>query len=367
MMPASMQSRYIWVILVLVFGVFLANTTAVLIVDPQKVFGLVDVNRRNFEPNTRFLKTAYLRDHPEFDSFVLGSSRANAYSVDTAQQLVGGRFYNFTVGGDTPLGMLRKAEWLAENRQLTHLVVTFSFDDFIYSDAEQERALEIEHPWVSQSGWLKFWKPYLFGPYAHPLPVAQALYGNFIKKDDWYTFDIRTGHYDFPFFRRQMQQDPKAYVENRFYAPPMFERFSKSDSLKHLQSLVHVARSKGIDLVVIINPDNHRTFLSFRPDAYRSWLTDIVRITGGVWDFSGLNAVTRSDAGYFEQRHFSELIGDEVLTRIFEPDSEIAQRHPDFGRWVTSDNLSARLAALNSDWIDQGGRLMQLAQETNRK
>lgn len=365
MMPAAKELRYIWVILLIFFGALLANTFAVLIVDPQKVFGLFDVNRRNFEPNTRFLKAAYLLDHPEFDSFVLGSSRANAYSVVAAQEFAGGRFYNFTVGGDTPLGMLRKVEWLASHRRINRLVVSFSYDDFIYTDAEQNQYLTIEHPLISHSSWWSFWKPYLFGPYAHPLTMAQTLYGNFVKKDDWYTFDVRTGQYDFPLFRRQMADDPTAYVENRFHTPAILEKFPKEDSLKHLDTLVQLARTKGIDLVVLINPDNHRTFLSFRPDAYRSWLSNVVRIAGGVWDFSGLNSVTRSDEGYFEQRHFSEAIGNEALARIYAPNSALAQRHPDFGKPVTPENLAARLDALNRDWIDQGGRIMQLARKTN--
>jgi hypothetical protein len=354
-MTHTTSNRYLILLAAVIFGTLLLNCIAVVVVDPFKIFGAFEVNRRNFEPNTRYLKVEYLRRHPEFDGFILGSSRANGYSVEVANRLAGGQHYNFTVAGDTMLGMLRKVEWLMATRTVRHLMVTFSFDDFILSTESMQTLMKIEHPQVSGESALLFGARYLLAPNAHPLNMAKALYGNFLKTDDWYQFDVTTGHYDFPLFRRQMAEGPERYIRERFSTPAMTDHRLHHDSLAALTELVRLARTAGIRLTIIVNPDNSRTFLSFRPDAYRAWLTEVIDAVGEVWDFSGLTLLTQDDAGFFEQRHFQPAVGEQVLEAIF------AARRDDLGVLVNKQTLPGRLNALRRQWMAQGGKIAELA------
>ena len=64
-----MQRSYWRLVLGIIVVGFVANLAANALIDPYRVFGLTDFNRKNFEPNTRYLKVAYLKDHPEaFDA-----------------------------------------------------------------------------------------------------------------------------------------------------------------------------------------------------------------------------------------------------------------------------------------------------------
>ena len=323
----------------MVINLFIAVT-----LDPFRVFGISGFNKRNFEPNTRYLKIEYLKRN-KAEGFIFGTSRVNGYSVELATKLTGIRFYNLTAASQTPYEMYRNLRWLIANRKPRMVIFALDFDEFDQPLQRYEFDLSRqEHPEVDETSRVLFLWKYLW---PHPIHYVHSLYGNLIKKDTWYVFEPATGHYRFPLFDRMMAESPKQYVEERVSTNMKFRDFRPNpDQLTYLTRAIQLARKNGIDVKVFINPENHRLFRSYDFSAYADWLRMVTRTAGTVWDFSGLNSVTKNDGQFYDISHFTFSAGSLALYRVFNPGHPSLSSLRDFGVRVTQDNLEERISAL---------------------
>tara|TARA_Y100000294_G_scaffold175885_1_gene196981 strand:- start:271 stop:1410 length:1140 start_codon:yes stop_codon:yes gene_type:complete len=338
---------------ILVFMALHAGISVVL--DPFRVFGLTAFNQRNFEPNTRYAKIEYLKRN-QFQGFVFGSSRVNAYRTELISRLTGLRFYNFSVPSEMPFSMYHKLRWLIDNGQpVKSLVIGLGFDQF-EQDAEISKAslgVYREHPEVMGNSRLPFLASYLL---MDPRLLSVAVYGNWFKKDTWYRFDVNTGHYYFPFYDRLMDEDPDGFFRARFHTDlQKRSRIPKNEQFQYLEKTIALAIKNGIETHVIINPLHRWTFLSFFADEYVTWLRRVVAITGPLWDFSGLNSITNDDFLFYGVGHSTFQVGDLALMRLFDPDNRALSAHPGYGVRVTPETLNQRAATLKASLARRAG------------
>lgn len=79
------------------------------------------------------------------------------------------------------------------------------------------------------------------------------------------------------------------------------------------------------------------------PD-YERWITEMVNIYGGVYDFMGLNSITENLDNYADAHHFYEDVGALISERL-----ENRKGGPqDFGTYVTQANLAKHLAEIRA-------------------
>lgn len=313
---------------------FVLNIAVAVVFDPFKVFGLTDFNQRNFEPNTRYMKIEYLKEH-KFEGFVFGSSRANAYRTTTLEQLTGLKFYSLNVPSDTPHGMYMKLRWLLKRGKVKMVVIGLDFDAFDHPlNWDAHDLIHQEHPAVDGSfaPWF-FWKFLWVTPRHH----AINLYGNKIKAETWYTFDVSTGRYHFPLYRSQMIHSPKEFVSTRFTGPMSPTSYSPNpEQLRSLGLMIDAAKMNGAKVILIINPYHHIKWTRMVKSEFRAWRERMLSFNVEVWDFSGYNSVTNDDRFYFDRSHFTPEAADVVLRRIFDPTHQDLYRHRDFGRRLTT-------------------------------
>ena len=332
------------------FGALLcANILWAVLLDPFKVFGVLDVNKRNFEPNTRYLKIEHLKKN-DYGGFILGNSRVNGYGVDISTTLIGVNFYNMTAPGDTPTGILLKLRWLLEHQPIKHVVIAVSINDFVGNDGDNEWALHgLEHPDVSDRNGIFFYWKYIW---AHPRHHLYNIYNNFIKEQTWWRFEKDTGHYYFTEIEQRLETDLDGLVAERYAAMPYFTPVDArigASFLRDFDMAIKSAHQNGVPVTVIVSPHYYRAFLSYDVDTYADWLEEIVGIAGEVWDFSGLNSVTTDEQFYFDTSHFSFQMGELVLRRIFDPQHPMLSRYPGFGVRVTRSTLPDRIAVLKRE------------------
>lgn len=77
------------------------------------------------------------------------------------------------------------------------------------------------------------------------------------------------------------------------------------------------------------------------PD-YERWLADLTAVFGEVWDFMGVNSVTRDLRNYLDAHHFAPRIGRLIADRV--QGRPLPPAHADFGRRVTPASLGPHLA-----------------------
>ena len=87
-------------------------------------------------------------------------------------------------------------------------------------------------------------------------------------------------------------------------------------------------------------------FQTFRAQTYERWLRNVVRVTGGVWDFSGINPVTADMRNYYDDGHFTEAVGDRVLEAVY------VRRHDGVGVFVDARTVERRIAEIRRDFAE---------------
>lgn len=337
--------RYTRALLSSFFVLLMGGITTAVFVDPFGVFGVTAIDARNAEPNTRYLKIEYLKEHPRYDGFVFGTSRSNAYRPKILNELTGRRFYNLNVQSETPAGMLAKLRWLIQHMNPKVIFVGLDFDELdqtlLRDPADLQRQ---EHPAVSGTSVLSFFYSYLW---PNPQHIAIALYGRFFNPVTWYRFDLATGRHSFPYYREWMNTNPESYVASRLQEIEGKRPYRPNpEHMKRLRETVELARRDGIEMVVAVNPTNHRLFGSYQADVYTAWLRELVDIVGEVWDFSGLNSVTRNDRLYYDVSHFTAAVGDMALRRVFASKDAQTGSPRDFGVLLTRRNIAERSRAM---------------------
>ena len=67
---------------------------------------------------------------------------------------------------------------------------------------------------------------------------------------------------------------------------------------------------------------------------YLNWLGGA---TGGYYNFSGENDITRNKNYYYEGSHYTEVVGDMIIDRIFNGKRDGTLESQGFGLYVTYD------------------------------
>ncbi len=305
-----MQRVYWKIVLGIVIAGFTANLIMNIVIDPYKVFGIFDFNRKNFEVNSRYLKTEYLRKHHDYDAFIFGTSRAQAYAVDTLEKLTGQKTYNFCVPGENMNGILQKIRWLvADGHGIKRAVICLDYDFmFTAEDIEPFDLLRQEHPLVSGEPGFGFYARYLM---FQPTVIRKTVIANLSNNQVRYRFDRETGR-DI-FFERSDKIHVKKQLIADNVALPKMNTYARPQQMAAFHATVNLLKEKGIESLYIVNPCHHLLLMSYDMQDYKDWLAGLAAAGAPVWDFSGFNSITMDDGNYSDISHFNSQIGDVVL------------------------------------------------------
>ena len=343
-MPAERFNRW-W--LTTFLGLCALQVLVSVIADPYCVFGILRYPKRNFEPNTRFLKIEYLRRHPEYDAFILGSSRASFLGATSARSACGPdrRYFNLNASLENGAGIRQKLAWLTRTREVRQVVINVDFDlQSVLSDPLD--LLRQEHPLIGGSRETTFYAKYLlFQPrilYLYLLAqfrtdghdpwnrgnegVTGPLYSTSPALDLGRLYATTLGA-----VATDLSRQPDASVRATARGPEEFRR-----------TMEIVARA-GSEVVLVVPPYALAQYAGFSIDAYSEWMRRVVSDAGQVWDFSGYNPVTADARNYFDPVHFNESIGDRMLRRACRSNDDGADE--DFGVRVTPENVERHIAA----------------------
>ncbi len=301
-------------------------------VDEYGVFGTPVPRREACLPNARVVKLSYLRSHPQYDAFVLGSSRANYYRVETLNRLSGHRYYNLSSPMENAQGMEAWVRWLVAHRTVREVLLTLDFDlqEHPYRDSD---LFVQDPPELTGMPRAVFIARYLLAP---PDQLAACIRAK-LNPSPAYRFDTRTGQ-DYVRGQRSMTRAPRR-IE-------MFAGDRDDSNADRLARMVRLLRAHGVAVRVVVNPVWAPRFLTWDSDTYVAWLRNVAAVTGGFWDFSGVNDITKENGNYIDDVHFTEQIGNRVIRAMYSGGGD------DFGIWIHSENVEARLRAIERDYAE---------------
>ncbi|HHO75404.1 MAG TPA: hypothetical protein ENN05_03115 [Deltaproteobacteria bacterium] len=343
-----MHKRYLIIIIAILLAGISVHVALTIALDPYRVFGLSDFNKKNFEPNNRYLKIEHLRGDHGHDAFILGSSRVAAYDVKTAKKLSGFDYYNLTASGAGIKEILGKAQWLVQSQEIRQMIVGLDFDAmFLAGTTDPFDLLRKEHYLVSgEHPFLFYLKFFMF----QPNTLSRVIKLNRDDKKITYLFDTSTGQVMFPYYDELIAKDHEAYVKTMITGPNTTWGKVKPGNLAAFNQMVDLLRSHDIDVIYVINPCHYLMMESYDIHEYCDWLRSIVGTGIPVWDFSGFNQVTENSYNYYEILHARKIVGDLVLERIFTGKCTSLDID-NFGRLISSENIEEHIARLKGSYF----------------
>lgn len=299
-------------------------------IDPLRVFGLSHFDRKNFEPDTRYLQIRHLRRDPVPNAFVLGSSRVNFYDVRELDRLTGLRYYNLSASIEGFDGIARKVAWLVSQRPVAAVLIGLDYD--LYDVREDRTDLQhVDPPEISGEWPVEFYARALLIP---PPLLRDCIVGNLISRTG-YRFDEQTGQYWVP----GGAFAPGDHLVDRERRPP-------SAALAELSATLELLKAHHVAYQLVVPPYSERRLLQFDPAGYTAWLRAVVALSGGLWDFGDDNSVARDIGNYLDISHFDSRVGRWTLERIYGRAGGRSGLPRDLGVWVTPANVDAHLRAI---------------------
>lgn len=296
--------------------------SAVILIDPYKVFNIIDFNKRNFELSARYNSVEFLKKNPK-QGFIFGTSRANGLPTDVASSLTGLDFYNMASPGDSYKATYQKVKWVLENQPAKNIIIALdhahAFDTI---PSEIKRLIAREHPEVSGESRLSFYWAFLWG---HPKVFAYTVHGNLIRKGTWWWWDRQTGHYHFLEIERALKETPKRLLEKRVeVTKSQLSRsyqnrgsVNRKRNVEWISKAVELAQRRGVKTAVILNPSYPGLIALTGEQSNVDWRRFVMENVDEVWDFAAHNGATCDDMNWFDTSHYAFSLGKVFLNKVF--------------------------------------------------
>jgi hypothetical protein len=277
---------------------------------------------------------SFYHDSLHYDSFIFGSSRSMFYEVNDWKPYLNkdAVCFHFDASAETLDGVLHKIEFL-EREKVKPRNVLFIFDaDLFRPYTLLNEHLYMEDPIVVGAGrWLPFQSAHFrafldrkfmraFLDYTISGSVKPYMTELNLLDDKPFSYDPLTNEMRYTYFEQLA-------AKGQYYNEKRMAKFSmKRDTVQHiskpvidqkaemkLNRIAAILKKSETDVRVIISPLYNQ--IKFAQEDL-----DILKHHFGknsVYDFSGINALTKSHLGYYEQSHYRPILAKAVLDSVY--------------------------------------------------
>ena len=304
-----------------------------LIEDPMKVvYPTESPLEKGVLINDRLYQYRWLYSKPyPYNAFIFGSSRSKAFHTDVwSRYLKNAVPFHMGVNDETLLGLSKKIKALPEmGYKVDYALLTLDYR-LLSLIREHSGHIMLEHYKVSGTSTLEYYKAF-FTAFLKP-DFLRAYYlwetqgfadqslNNYIFTED-FAYDKKTGDHRYFGFEEELKKDSLSYYRNRtnrFYqrnqekqneAPQIIGEEQKKllldilSSFKKLQTRYKIIITPNYDQLKF----NKKDFL---------WLSENFG-QRNVFDFSGINEMTKDVGNYYEERHFKPYIANKIIDNVY--------------------------------------------------
>lgn len=329
-------------VFLLVIGLFVGFNV---VTDPFGVFGDPVMKWYDYDMtmNPRVAKIGYLdRHYGEYDSYILGSSKASSISVEDLNKYMDASFYNMTWYGGDLKDEEQLAEYITEHYNVKNLVLLVDPQDAVSYNFEEDKIKGNMHCKVDGSSKLKFYSRYLFANPSYGIDKIKSKRerGYLVTVKDVYVAE--TGCYN----KQKRDATPignlDEYLEaedNVFYQEYTELPYS-SEAIVSIGNIKRICEENGVKLIVIGPPIHQDEFYKYNQDQMQQFIRDLTA-TVDYYDFWGYNQINCDMRYYYDTNHFRNAVGKMVLAYIFNDENVYVPEG--FGHVTTSETLEQRL------------------------
>jgi hypothetical protein len=356
----------------------LATVLCVIIIDPYRLYALVDQNGFNhvkpaLERYQEEIKLkAAIRLSP--DTIIAGNSRAEiGFNPESKIFSENARSsYNLAIPGSGISSSLRQLNYLqAQNKSPQTLILGLDFLDFLVNPNLKEKARIAAKKMTDVDGY-KWQFDAVFSLHSvadslktlqiqHKPEVETITIRGFNPLLEYNKYAREQGYY--ALFQQRSEENLKTYLRKRDYVIE-----PASDDRAHwaeLRAIIQMASENGTRLNLVIYPYHAQILLMFEHlgllPAFEQWKTQVAQeMENGradhpksklkLWDFSGYGSFqcemipSKSDKmsvtkWYWEAGHFKPALGELMLSRMLQAPEQLAS--DSFGFLLNSANATA--------------------------
>lgn len=327
------------------------------ILDPFGVFGdpVLDWYEYDMTMNPRVAKIAYLdRNYKNYDSYVIGSSKASSLSVTELNEYMDASFYNMTWYGGDLADEAAAVRYLVENYTVKNLVLAVDPENAASYGTETDPIKGNMHCRADHSSALWFYGKYLFANPQYGLDKLAAYRRRGYLTQPEAVYIAETGVYN----KQRRDATPigelSAYLEleNNVFYKEYSDLPYIDEAVAAVADIRQVCEDHGVNLLVIGVPIQKDDFVRYDPERLAMFWERLAQVTD-FYDFWGYNCVNNDIRYYYDTDHFRNNAGTMVLAYIFgNPEVYVPEG---FGHLTTAANVKDRIPeAYENEDIDPG-------------
>ena len=330
--------------------------------DPFGIFGDPFLNwyENNMTYNPAAAKIAYIdRNHQNYDSYIIGSSGASSFPVETLDKYTGAKFFNlFSYGADMEKTYLA-SKYVLENYEVKNFVLCVGIMDAVNYKKYGSSVTDGLHRNVTGEPALPFYFKYLFvnPKYGMTKIDYRINYDSYLPKF-YDIFDAKTGSYDdrvvdiehINGLAQYLDAKPAFMAENKYNPAAVLPYIE--ECVGRIAEIKAMCDEKGADFKLIFMPSYY--YLVQQLDLTRvSIFYDKIAQVCDFWDFL-LSSASMEPRYFQDYMHIRKALGNMALARVYGDDSVYIPE--DFGFHVTKENSAEynggfwdRLAAVSPE------------------
>jgi hypothetical protein len=264
-----------------------------------------------------------------YNSFILGNSRSMFYQATTWNKYIQGNPFHFNASSETIFGILGKLRLLDTlNVDIKNALIILDAST-LQGVQNSSGHLFIKHPAVSNESYFAFHLEMLKGFYPKSTFAYADLFFTGKRKDYMKTYgiidnvwkhDMISNQLTYYKYDEQLKNNPNQYYADKldlFNKRDTVHKVSDKTILKKqdeiLKEVYSILKKHNTSYKVIINPLYDQ--VKFNPTD----LSYVNKLFGekNVYDFSGVNSITKDYHNYYELSHYRPFVCDSILSVVY--------------------------------------------------
>lgn len=311
-------------------------------------------------------KAEYLKKHlDEYDSFILGGSKAGSLYPETLYKYTNEKFYNFFTANGCFEDYERFVKFIVKNKktETKEIILHLSLlETENYSNYDSSPSVMIDNVFLRVIHKIKVSSNFYLSFENFKLSLKRnknTQKKNYIsERDGVISTEIQKKY-------RENLQDSKSFYKhmlsyNEVYEKSLYDLFYKYSSLKaceknieSLKGIQLLCKENNIEFKIIIGPTFVTELYRYHSEDLTGYFKEIAEIQP-FWNFSGFNYINMDSANFYNGGHYLWTIGDKMIDKIYskniEPSSESIGKMEQFGQIITSQNIDLYINNQKEIW-----------------
>lgn len=308
------------------------------IIDVFKVFGFQDYYANQMISTNREMITTstynFRRKKEEYNSFIFGSSRSQAYKCSDWVNFLnkGAKPFHFDASGENLRGLTQKIKYIDEQGDtLLNALVILDWS-LLSSTKKRKGHLFVSMPCMGDNSYLEYYRAFFLANMNPKFLLAVTDYWIFREYRDYMGYLIRKSDYDHKVdniscdlwygFDEEINVDSTNYYTAKIDQGVFYKRTKdttetitifKASQLDLLQEIKTIFDRHNTNYKIVLSPLYDQKKLDKES---LNILNEIFGISN-VYDFSGVNNYTNNIANYYETSHYRPKVARSILGRIY--------------------------------------------------